>query len=112
MHRTNAIDELGGDAAGYRRRFTLRYRKNHPLEEGQYPIERLLAGETIDDVTVEVSPFDLTTSVGAAVCGVLSGLGSMLGGLGRTAATTVTTAAPVLANVDNPFQPSSSRSDL
>jgi PAS domain S-box-containing protein len=58
MHRTNAIEELGGDAAGYRRRFTLRYRNNHPLEEGQYPIERLLAGETIDDLTVEVSPSD------------------------------------------------------
>src|SRR5205085_1368094 len=35
---------------------TLRYRNNHPLGEGQYPIERLLAGDTIDDVTVEVSP--------------------------------------------------------
>lgn len=56
MHRANAIDDLGGEAAGYRRRFTLRYRNNHPLEEGQYPLERLLAGETIDDVTVEISP--------------------------------------------------------
>lgn len=56
MHRANGIDELGGDAAGYRRKFTLRYRNNHPLEEGQYPIERLLSGETLDDVTVEVSP--------------------------------------------------------
>jgi PAS domain S-box-containing protein len=56
MHRVSAIDELGADATEYRRRFTLRYRNNHPLEEGQYPIERLLGGETIDDVTVEVSP--------------------------------------------------------
>jgi len=58
MHRAKAIDDLGRDAAGYRRRFTLRYRNNHPLEEGQYPLERLLAGETIDDMTVEVSPSD------------------------------------------------------
>lgn len=56
MHRVDGIDDLGGDAAGYRRNFTLRYRNNHPLEEGQYPIERLLSGETVDDVTVEVSP--------------------------------------------------------
>ncbi len=56
MHRASSIEELGGDAAGYRRTFTLRYRNNHPLGEGQYPMDRLLAGETIDDVTVEVSP--------------------------------------------------------
>ncbi|UHS63544.1 helix-turn-helix transcriptional regulator [Agrobacterium vaccinii] len=58
MHRISSVDDLGGDAKGYRRGFTLRYRNNHPLEEGQYPIERLLAGETIDDVTVEISPAD------------------------------------------------------
>ncbi|NHT75648.1 LuxR family transcriptional regulator [Rhizobium sp. PP-F2F-G38] len=63
MHRVEAIDDLGGDAKGYRRTFTLRYRNNHPLEEGQYPIERLLAGETVEDVTVEISPAtDLDTA--------------------------------------------------
>ena len=56
MHRIETLDELGSDAKGYRRNFTLRYRNNHPLEEGQYPIERLLSGETVDDVTVEISP--------------------------------------------------------
>lgn len=56
MHRVSDVEELGGDARGYRRNFTLRYRNNHLLGEGQYPIERLLAGETIDDVTMEVSP--------------------------------------------------------
>lgn len=56
MHRVSDTDGLGGDASEYRRRFTLRYRNNHPLEEGQYPIERLLAGETVDNVTVEISP--------------------------------------------------------
>ncbi|ASW08901.1 helix-turn-helix transcriptional regulator [Rhizobium sp. 11515TR] len=56
MHRISTIEELGGDAAGYRQAFTLRYRNNHLLEEGQYPIERLLKGETVEEVTVEISP--------------------------------------------------------
>ncbi|MDQ0457223.1 PAS domain S-box protein [Rhizobium paknamense] len=58
MHRIATNEELGGDVAGYRRRFTLRYRNNHLLDEGQYPLERLLAGEEITDVTIEVSPVD------------------------------------------------------
>lgn len=56
MHRVDHLEDLGGDTKGYRRLFTLRYRNNHPLEDGQYPIERLLAGEAFEDVTVEVSP--------------------------------------------------------
>lgn len=56
MHRVSAIEELGGDVAGYRKAFTLRYRNNHLLDEGQYPIERLLDGETVDAVTVDISP--------------------------------------------------------
>ncbi len=56
MHRVSATEDLGGDATGYRQAFTLRYRNNHLLEEGQYPIERLLKGETFEDVTVEISP--------------------------------------------------------
>ncbi|NRP88058.1 CsgBAC operon transcriptional regulatory protein [Ensifer adhaerens] len=56
MHRVSTIEELGGDAAGYRQAFTLRYRNNHLLDEGQYPIERLVCGETVDEVTVEISP--------------------------------------------------------
>jgi len=56
MHRVSAIEELGGDATGYRQAFTLRYRNNHLLEEGQYPIERLLKGETVEELTVEISP--------------------------------------------------------
>lgn len=56
MHRVSAIEELGGGAEGYRQGFTLRYRNNHLLEERQYPIERLLNGETVDEVTVEISP--------------------------------------------------------
>lgn len=58
MHRIAAISELGADTESYRRNFTLRYRNNHLLDEGQYPLERLLAGETFEDVTVEISPSD------------------------------------------------------
>ncbi|HEV2507139.1 MAG TPA: PAS domain S-box protein [Mesorhizobium sp.] len=56
MHRIAEVEELGADAKAYRRNFTLRYRNNHLLDKGQYPIERLLAGDTVDDVTVEISP--------------------------------------------------------
>lgn len=63
MHRVETLEELGRDIAAYRKNFTLRYRNNHLLDEGQYPLERLVAGEEVDDVTVEISPasdLDLT----------------------------------------------------
>lgn len=56
MHRVERVEQLGETVADYRRNFTLRYRNNHTLDEGQYPLERLLAGEEINGVTVEVSP--------------------------------------------------------
>lgn len=56
MHRVDTIEELGSTIEDYRRRFSLRYRNNHLLDRGEYPIERLQAGETFDGVTVEVSP--------------------------------------------------------
>ncbi|WP_042936119.1 PAS domain S-box protein [Bradyrhizobium lupini] len=58
MHRIESVSELGDDTESYRRNFTLRYRNNHLLDAGQYPLERLLAGETFEDVTVEISPSD------------------------------------------------------
>ena len=45
----------------------------------------------------------LTTSVGALVGGAFSGLTSIVTGVGETAATAATTAAPVLANTANPM---------
>ncbi len=54
-------------------------------------------------VTTLLVLYLLSTSVGAVVGGAFGGLSSMLGGLGRTAATTATAAAPVVANIDNPF---------
>ena len=37
--------------------FTTTY--NHPLQEGQYPAERLVAGECFSDVVVEVAKLDV-----------------------------------------------------
>jgi PAS domain S-box-containing protein len=56
MHGATTLADLGADAAGYRRRFALRYRNNHPLDAGEYPIARVLAGETFAEVVVEVTP--------------------------------------------------------
>ena len=56
MHGVADLDALGEDAAGYRRRFGLRYRNNHPLDESEYPIDRAVAGETFAEVVVEVTP--------------------------------------------------------
>lgn len=54
MHGVTAMDHLGADITEYRNRFALRYRNNHPLERGEYPIERVVAGEAFRDVIVEV----------------------------------------------------------
>lgn len=54
MHGVDSLEQLGSDAEGYRARFALRYRNNHPLEPEQYPIARVAAGEVFSDVMVEV----------------------------------------------------------
>ena len=56
MHGVSAREQLGADVADYRHRFELRYRNNHALAEGDYPTDRVAAGEIFDDVTVEVTP--------------------------------------------------------
>lgn len=56
MHGVETVEALGADVSDYRSRFTLRYRNNHPLADGLYPIERVMAGEVFDDVVVEVAP--------------------------------------------------------
>ncbi len=56
MHGVEALDGLGADVAEYRRRFALRYRNNHKLPDGEYPIDRVIAGEAFSDIVVEVVP--------------------------------------------------------
>ena len=56
MHGAASLDELGPTVDAYRARFSLRYRNNRAPE--QYPIERVVAGETFHDVVVEVTRTD------------------------------------------------------
>lgn len=56
MHGVDRLEALGADVEQYRKNFQLTYRNNHPLENGRYPIERVVAGEAFDDVIVEVTP--------------------------------------------------------
>ncbi|WP_338665975.1 helix-turn-helix transcriptional regulator [Pararoseomonas sp. SCSIO 73927] len=56
MHGVQAITDLGATVSEYRKRFELRYRNRHRLAEGNYPMERVLAGEAFDEVVVEVAP--------------------------------------------------------
>lgn len=54
-------------------------------------------------VTTLIVLYLLTTSVGALVGGAFTGLSSIVGGAGRTAATVATTAAPALATATDPL---------
>ncbi len=56
MHGVEDLTGLGKDVDDYRRRFQLRYRNNHRLGEGDYPLDRVIAGESFSQVIVEVIP--------------------------------------------------------
>ena len=56
MHGVEDVAQIGVTVSDYRRNFVLRYRNNHVLDDDQYPIERVIAGEVLDDMTVEVTP--------------------------------------------------------
>lgn len=62
-----------------------------------------LHGVTSWAVTTLVVVYLLTTSVGALVGGVFSGLGGIVSSAGSTAATAATTAAPALATATDPM---------
>lgn len=55
LHDASALSGIGTSAEDYREHFQLKYRNHHTLTADQYPIDRLLAGETFEDVTVEVT---------------------------------------------------------
>ncbi len=55
MHGIEAREELGATVTEYRQRFELRYRNHHRLSAGDYPMDRVIAGEAFRDVTVEVA---------------------------------------------------------
>ena len=54
MHGVKSSEELGKTVSEYRERFELRYRNKHKLPPGEYPMDRVVAGETFTEVVVEV----------------------------------------------------------
>jgi PAS domain S-box-containing protein len=58
MHGVSTIAELGQTVSEYRERFQLRYRNNHKVEEGNYHVDRVVAGESFSDVLVQVAKAD------------------------------------------------------
>jgi PAS domain-containing protein len=55
LHGVRSLKELGGTAGGFAERYQLAYRNAARLRPDEYPIQRLLKGETIDKALVEVS---------------------------------------------------------
>jgi PAS domain S-box-containing protein len=55
VHGVSRLKDLGTTVNDYRRRFQLHYRNNRRVPRGNYPIERVISGESFSDVTVVVS---------------------------------------------------------
>jgi PAS domain S-box-containing protein len=55
MHGCDSAAGLGGTPAGYRDKFALRFRNNHHLDQQDYPLDRLLAGEEFSNLVVEMA---------------------------------------------------------
>ncbi len=55
LHGVRTAEELGSTVKEYRERFQLRYRNNHLVDQGHYPVDRVVAGETFSEVIVEVT---------------------------------------------------------
>lgn len=56
MHGVDRVEALGATAEEYAGRFSLRSPDHRPLKHREYPLFRLLAGECIPDMVVEVAP--------------------------------------------------------
>ncbi|MFS0772801.1 PAS domain S-box protein [Sphingomonas sp. 1P08PE] len=56
MHGIDKLEDLGATAEGYAERFTLRSATGRRLKRRDYPLFRLLAGESFPDEIVEVMP--------------------------------------------------------
>ena len=56
MHGVSELSALGATADDYCQRFSLRYRNGHRLTRREYPIVRMLAGESFPDLVVDVTP--------------------------------------------------------
>jgi PAS domain S-box-containing protein len=56
MHGVERLADLGATVSEYRARFELFHRDRHRLVAGAYPMERLLAGEALNEMTIDVAP--------------------------------------------------------
>ena len=54
MHGCEALDELGDTAQAYHDRFQLNYRNGRAAPKADYPIDRLLKGESFSDLVVHL----------------------------------------------------------
>ncbi|WP_397475426.1 PAS domain S-box protein [Pusillimonas sp.] len=54
MHDADGPADLGGTAAGYRKRHSLRFRNLRPLSPEQYPIDRLKRNGSFNEICLEV----------------------------------------------------------
>ena len=54
MHGCSQLAELGKTAAGYRKRFQLRFRGGRAVPPDAYPVDRLLAGDAFEDLVLDV----------------------------------------------------------
>ena len=55
LHGVRSLKELGGTAAGFAERYQVTYRNQHEIRPDDYPLQRLLRGDTIDKALVEVT---------------------------------------------------------
>ncbi len=55
MHGVATLAALGATVAEYRQRFKLQYRNHHKLPEGDYPMDRVVAGEAFTEIVVGVT---------------------------------------------------------
>ncbi len=55
LHGVRRLSELGGSVTGYAERFALSYANGETLSPAEYPMHRLLAGETVDRAMVAVT---------------------------------------------------------
>lgn len=61
MHGIERVEEFGETADDYAQRFCLRYRDHRRLPRREYPLMRLLAGDSFPDLIVEVAPLGTNT---------------------------------------------------
>ncbi|SFA83493.1 PAS domain S-box-containing protein [Rhizobium sp. NFR07] len=58
MHGVKRSQDLGKTIMGYRERFTLKYRNNHSVADGEHPVDRAVANKDVVEATLEVRATD------------------------------------------------------